>query len=43
MATLGLARVPYATWLRFMLPLFLWMMTLSAVFLVVSVLVPAVW
>jgi uncharacterized ion transporter superfamily protein YfcC len=43
MAMLGLARIPYTTWLRFMLPLFAWMILLSAVFLMVSVLVPAVW
>jgi uncharacterized ion transporter superfamily protein YfcC len=43
MAMLGLARVPYTTWLRFMLPLFGWLILLSAVFLMVSVLVPAVW
>ncbi len=43
MAMLGLARIPYTTWLRFMTPLFLWLIALSAVFLVISVLVPAVW
>ena len=43
MAMLGLARIPYTTWLRFMLPLFVWLILMSAVFLTVSVLVPAVW
>jgi uncharacterized ion transporter superfamily protein YfcC len=43
MAMLGLARIPYTTWLRLMLPRFAWMILLSAVFLMVSVLVPAVW
>jgi len=37
MAMLGLARIPYTTWLRFALPLFLWLMALSGVFLVVAV------
>jgi uncharacterized ion transporter superfamily protein YfcC len=37
MAMLSLARVPYGTWLRFMLPLFLLLMALSAVFLWIAV------
>jgi uncharacterized ion transporter superfamily protein YfcC len=43
MAMLSLARIPYTTWLRFMLPLFLIMMGISVVFLMVSVWIPAVW
>lgn len=37
MAMLGLAHVPYEKWLRFVLPLFLQLMLLSAVFLVLAV------
>lgn len=37
MSMLALARIPYGTWLRFMLPLFLLLMGLSAVFLVIAV------
>lgn len=37
MAMLGLARVPYERWLRFMLPLFLQLLLLSAVFLSIAV------
>ena len=37
MAMLGLARVPYGRWLRFMLPLFGQLLLLSAVFLVGAV------
>ncbi|MFO7652779.1 MAG: Na+/H+ antiporter NhaC family protein [Candidatus Krumholzibacteriia bacterium] len=37
MAMLGLARIPYGRWLRFMLPLFLQLMALSAVFLMIAV------
>jgi len=37
MAMLALARIPYGRWLRFMMPLFLLLMALSAVFLVVAV------
>lgn len=37
MAMLGLARVPYDRWLRFMLPLFLQLLLLSAVFLSIAV------
>jgi uncharacterized ion transporter superfamily protein YfcC len=37
MAMLGLARVPYGRWLRFMLPLFGQLLLLSAVFLVIAV------
>lgn len=36
MSMLALAKVPYGTWLRFMLPLFLQFMGLSAVFLVIA-------
>lgn len=39
MAMLGLARIPYGRWLRFMMPLFLQLTLLSAVFLVVAVLI----
>jgi uncharacterized ion transporter superfamily protein YfcC len=37
MAMLALAKIPYGTWLRFMLPLFLQLMGLSAVFLIIAV------
>jgi uncharacterized ion transporter superfamily protein YfcC len=37
MASLGIARVPYERWLRFMVPLFLLLMGLSAVFLGLAV------
>jgi len=37
MAMLALAKIPYGTWLRFMLPLFLMLMALSSVFLVIAV------
>ena len=37
MAMLGLGGVPYERWLRFMLPLFLMLMLLSAVFLGIAV------
>jgi len=43
MAYLSLAKVPYMTWLRFMLPLFLILMGISAIFLTISVLFPVVW
>ena len=39
MAMLALAKIPYGKWLRFMLPLFVLLMTLSAVFLVIAVLI----
>jgi uncharacterized ion transporter superfamily protein YfcC len=39
MAMLGLARIPYGTWLRFALPLFLQLMLLSVVFLTIAVLI----
>lgn len=39
MAMLALARVPYATWLRFVLPLFLQLLMLAAAFLIVAVLI----
>jgi len=37
MAMLSLAKIPYGKWLRFMLPLFLQLMALSAIFLVIAV------
>ncbi len=37
MAMLGLAKIPYERWLRFMVPLFLQLMALSALFLVFAV------
>jgi uncharacterized ion transporter superfamily protein YfcC len=37
MAMLGLAKIPFERWLRFMLPLFLQLMALSAFFLAVAV------
>jgi len=37
MAMLALAKIPYTNWLRFMLPLFVILMTLSAVFLIIAV------
>jgi len=37
MAMLSLAKIPYTKWLKFMLPLFLMLMGLSAVFLVIAV------
>ncbi len=37
MAMLGLAGIPYEKWLRFILPLFGWMIALSAVFLFAAV------
>ncbi len=37
MAVLGLAKVPYEKWLRFMLPLFLQLMLLAAIFLAIAV------
>jgi uncharacterized ion transporter superfamily protein YfcC len=37
MASLGIARVPYERWLRFMVPLFLLLMGVSAVFLSLAV------
>jgi len=37
MAMLSLAKIPYGTWLRFMVPLFLLLMGWSVVFLVVAV------
>ncbi|MGH1363615.1 MAG: YfcC family protein [Calditrichia bacterium] len=43
MAYLSLAKVPYMTWLRFMFPLFIQLMVLSALFLAISVLFPVVW
>ncbi|MEN8006029.1 MAG: AbgT family transporter [Candidatus Krumholzibacteriota bacterium] len=37
MAMLSLAKIPYGTWLRFMLPLFVILMSVSAGFLVIAV------
>ncbi|MCP4573777.1 MAG: putative basic amino acid antiporter YfcC [bacterium] len=37
MAMLSLAKVPYTTWLRFMVPLFIQLMTLSTIFLMIAV------
>lgn len=37
MAMLAMARIPYATWLRFALPLFLMLSGIAAVFLAVAV------
>ena len=37
MAMLSLAKIPYTRWLRFMIPLFLMLMSLAAVFLVIAV------
>jgi uncharacterized ion transporter superfamily protein YfcC len=37
MAMLGLAKVPYEKWLKFMIPLFLQLMALSAIFLAIAV------
>jgi len=37
MAMLSLAKIPYGTWLRFMLPLFGMLMGLSAIFLIIAV------
>jgi len=37
MAMLGLARIPYGRWLRFVTPLFLQLLVLSALFLVGAV------
>lgn len=40
MAMLSLAKIPYQKWLKFMVPLFLQLMLLSAIFLAISVLWP---
>ena len=37
MAMLALAKIPYGTWLKFMLPLFVQLMVLSSVFLMIAV------
>ena len=37
MASLGLARVPYERWLRFMVPLLLQLLALAAVFIAIAV------
>jgi len=37
MAMLALARIPYVTWVRFALPLFLILTALAAAFLMVAV------
>lgn len=43
MAMLSLAGIPYQSWLRFMIPLFLILMGVATVFLLVAVTVPGVW
>ncbi|MCB9089526.1 MAG: YfcC family protein [Calditrichae bacterium] len=43
MAMLSLAGIPYTTWLRFMVPLFLRLLLMSAVFLAITVFFPSVW
>ena len=43
MAMLALAKIPYEKWVQFVLPLFLQLMALSAMFLLISVLFPVVW
>ncbi len=43
MAYLSLAGIPYTTWLRFMLPLFLILSAVAAIFLAITVLFPVVW
>ena len=37
MAMLGLAKIPYEKWLRFMMPLFLLLMVFSSIFLAIAV------
>ncbi len=37
MAMLALAKIPYTKWLRFVLPLFLQLVALAAVFLIIAV------
>lgn len=39
MAMLGIAGIPYRDWLRFILPLFGWLMAASAIFLAIAVLI----
>jgi uncharacterized ion transporter superfamily protein YfcC len=39
MAMLGLARIPYERWLRFVMPVFLQLMALAAVFLAIAVVI----
>ncbi len=39
MAMLSLAKIPYGRWLRFMIPLFLQLLLLSAIFLIIAVLI----
>ena len=39
MAMLGIAEVPFKQWLRFMLPLFGWLISISAVFLAIAVII----
>ncbi|HQV30728.1 MAG TPA: Na+/H+ antiporter NhaC family protein, partial [Calditrichia bacterium] len=43
MAMLSLAGIPYERWLRFVVPLFLLMSGLSALFLFLSVMIPGFW
>jgi len=39
MAMLSLAKIPYTSWLRFMIPLFLMLMSLASVFLIIAVII----
>jgi len=39
MAMLGIANIPFKDWLKFMLPLFGWLMAISAVFLAIAVII----
>ncbi|WP_372751750.1 YfcC family protein [Labilibaculum sp.] len=39
MAMLGIANIPFKNWLKFMLPLFGWLIVLSAIFLAIAVLI----
>ncbi|MEO9964265.1 MAG: hypothetical protein ABJF11_00660 [Reichenbachiella sp.] len=39
MAMLGIAGIPYRDWLRFILPLFGWLMAISAIFLAIAVVI----
>jgi len=36
---LGIANIPFKDWLKFMLPLFGWLMAISAVFLAIAVII----
>lgn len=39
MAMLGIANIPFKNWLKFMLPLFGWLIVLSAIFLAIAVII----